>query len=72
MLDILVSKERLIALLACERELVSLECGGVDCWEWYYEARSDEIAAYNNENGTDFEDFQQIAEHSFEKEFGKG
>jgi len=43
MSEILVPVERLAELLKAEHELMLLEAGGVDNWEWYSEAlRGDE------------------------------
>ena len=49
-------------LLIAANHYWALEGGGVDNWMWESESRHDYIDAYNNANGTNYEDIEEIAE----------
>lgn len=53
---VLVSKNHLHELLQGYFELMALERGGVDDWEWYGESISDFLKEYHSE------DFEELAE----------
>ena len=49
-------------LLAGAHHYWALENGGVDNWMWESDSRNDYIDTYNNANGTNYEDIEEIVE----------
>ena len=73
-MTIKISEEKLKELLSAWHELMALNYGGVDNWEWCWQARHDYIDEYVNEhplftqgleNGQPIEDidFETIADY---------
>ena len=61
-----ITKKEYLELAAASLCLLALERGGVDNWSWYGESISYFIKEWNENNGTDFSDLEQIAAYSIE------
>ena len=59
----LIKESDLRDLLIAANQFWALESGGVDNWMWCGESCHDFLAACNEEMGTDFEDFESLADH---------
>ena len=57
-----INREDLVELLASYYELMALNYGGVDNWDWHGGSCQEFIDTHNRENGTQYESFQEIAE----------
>ena len=58
-----VSEEDLRELLTAAHYAWALENGGVDNWTWEADSRHDYLSQYNADQGTDFDDFEDLATH---------
>ena len=59
-----ISETDLLELLAEAHRLRALNSGGVDNWTWYGESCCDYLNRYNVNQGTDFDDFEELAAHA--------
>ena len=58
-----ISETDLRELLTAAHKYWALECGGVDNWIWEADSRHDYLKQYNADQGTDFDDFEDLAAH---------
>jgi hypothetical protein len=58
-----VSETDLRELLRAAHLFWALESGGVDNWMWEADSRHDYLKQYNEDQGTDFDDFDELAAH---------
>lgn len=58
-----ISETDLRELLTAAHQFWALEGGGVDNWMWCGESCCDYLDQYNADQGTDFEDFEDLAAH---------
>ena len=58
-----ISETDLRELLTAAHYAWALEGGGVDNWTWEADSRHDYLKQYNADQGTDFDDFEDLAEH---------
>ena len=58
-----VLEEDLRELLSAAHYAWALECGGVDNWTWEADSRHDYLSQYNADQGTDFDNFEDLAAH---------
>ena len=58
-----ISETDLRELLTAAHQFWALEGGGVDNWMWCGESCCDYLDQYNADQGTDFDDFEDLAEH---------
>ena len=59
-----ISETDLRELLAAAHYAWALECGGVDNWTWEDDSRHDYLSQYNADQGTDFNNFEDLAAHA--------
>ena len=58
-----ISETDLRELLTAAHYAWALEGGGVDNWTWEADSRHDYLSQYNADQGTDFDDFEDLAAH---------
>lgn len=58
-----ISETDLRELLSAAHYAWALEFGGVDNWTWEADSRHDYLSQYNADQGTDFDNFEDLAEH---------
>ena len=58
-----ISETDLRELLTAAHYAWALECGGVDNWIWEADSRHDYLNQYNADQGTDFDNFEDLAAH---------
>ena len=58
-----ITRNELLTFLRSDLRLAALESGGVDNWVWYGDSQKEYINDYNNCNGTEAEDFDDIAKY---------
>lgn len=58
-----ISETNLRELLTAAHYAWALEGGGVDNWTWEADSRHDYLKQYNADQGTDFNDFEDLAEY---------
>lgn len=58
-----ISETDLRELLTAAHQFWALDGGGVDNWMWCGESCCDYLNQYNADQGTDFDDFEDLAEH---------
>ena len=58
-----ISEADLRELLTAAHYAWALEGGGVDNWTWEADSRHDYLKQYNADQGTDFNDFEDLATH---------
>lgn len=58
-----ISETDLRELLTAAHYAWALEVGGVDNWTWEADSRHDYLKQYNADQGTSFDDFEDLAEH---------
>ena len=58
-----ISETDLRELLRAAHLFWALESGGVDNWMWEADSRHDYLKQYNEDQGTDFDDFNELAAH---------
>ena len=58
-----VSETDLRELLAAAHQFWALEQGGVDNWSWCGASCCDYLEQYNDDQGTNFDDFESLAAH---------
>lgn len=58
-----ISETDLRELLTAAHYAWALESGGVDNWIWEADSRHDYLKQYNADQGTDFNDFEDLAEY---------
>ena len=58
-----ISETDLRELLTAAHYAWAREGGGVDNWTWEADSRHDYLSQYNADQGTDFDDFEDLATH---------
>ena len=58
-----ISETDLRELLTAAHYAWALECGGVDNWTWEADSRHDYLSQYNADQGTNFDNFEDLAAH---------
>ena len=61
-----ISETDLRELLAAAHYAWALDGGGVDNWTWEADSRHDYLSQYNADQGTDFDNFGDLAEHEMQ------
>lgn len=68
--DIVISRDELKEMHESCMLMDALRGGGVDNWEWYSESISDYLKFINEDNGTDYQDFDEAVEGLFIEAYG--